>query len=200
MSEPNANNVIAGPALAYLGPVGTAFPVVTGASEFPITPNSAFNEVGYTDTGVDFTYTPTVKSYTPDEEASPIYDILSAEKFEIAITFAEATLANYQTAVSLSTIATDNTNGVIDVTVGFTGQAALNYLALLVTGPAPIGSGGSAAPAKARMLTVAKVLAGAPIAYKMTRKDVVKFAVKFEARKIAGQSLYNLYEFTSAAS
>lgn len=200
MSEPTSNNIIAGPAVAYLGPVGTAFPPVTGSSEWPIVPNVAFTEVGYTDTGADFTYTPTFKSYTPDEEASPVYDILQAEKFEITITMAEATMQNYQYAVSLSTLTNDATNGVVNVAVGFTGSAAVNYLALLVTGPAPVGSGGSASPAKGRMLTVAKALAGAPIAYKMTRKDVVKYAVKFEARKIAGQSLYNFYEFTSAAS
>ena len=195
MSEPTSTNVIAGPAQLYIAPVGTAAPPVTGSSEWPIVWPGGWVEAGYTDSGIDFTYTPTLKSWTPDEEASPVYDILQAEKFELTATLGEATLANYQSAISASSIATDATNGVIKVS---TGSQALNYVSLGAAGPAPFGAGSTAA--KGRMLIVQKAIAGSAIAYKMTRKDVVKFAVKWEARKIAGQDLYDLYEFTSAAS
>jgi hypothetical protein len=197
---PTANNIIAGPAAFFTAPLGTALPPLTGASEWPIVFPSGWTEAGYTDTGVDSTYSPTLKSYTPDEEASPVYDILQAEKFEMSVTLAEATMDNYALAVSLSTLTKDTVNGVNTVSVGFTGQAAMNYLMVAFTGPAPLGPGGSASPAKGRLLIVQKAVAGSPIAYKATRKDVVKYAVKFEARKIAGQSLYDFTEFTSAAS
>lgn len=195
MSEPTSTNVIAGPAQLYIAPVGSTAPPVTGSSEWPIVWPGAWIEAGYTDSGIDFTYTPTLKSFTPDEEASPIYDILQAEKFEITATLAEATMANYQSAISASTLATDATNGVTKVSAG---SQPLNYIALGVAGPAPFGADATAA--KGRMLIVQKAIAGSAIAYKMTRKDVVKFAVKWEARKIAGQDLYDLYEFTSSAS
>lgn len=195
MSEPNNLNVIAGPALLYIAPVGTTPPPITGSSEWPIVWPVGWIPIGYTDSGVDFTYTPTLKSFTPDEESSPVYDILQAEKFEVAATLAEPLMSVYNSAISASAITTDAVNGVIDVNAG---SLPLNYVAVGVQGPAPAQS--STTPAKGRMLIVQKAIAGSPISYKMQRKDVVKFAVKWEARKITGQNLFDLYEFGAAAS
>jgi hypothetical protein len=196
MPEPTASNIVAGPATAYVAPVGTPTPPVTGSSEWPISWTGAWLPFGYTDKGVTLTYTPTVKPYTPDEETSPVYDILTAEKFEIDITLAEVTLANLNYAIAASALSTDAVTGVNKVTAG--NGTALGYVSLGIQGPAPVGT--NVGPAKGRMLIVQKALVTSAIKYDISRKSVALFAAKFEARKIAGQDLFDLYEFTNAAS
>jgi hypothetical protein len=195
MSEPTASNIVAGPAVLYVAPVGSTPPPITGTSEWPIVWPGSWIAVGYTDKGVTLTYTPTVKGYTPDEETSPVYDILMAEKFELDVTLSESTMANLNDAISASTLTTDAVNGVTTVSAG---SQALKYVALGVAGPAPAGTGAS--PAKGRMLIVQKAIAMGAIKYDFTRKSTVMYAAKFEARKIAGQDLFDLYEFESSAS
>lgn len=195
MSEPTASNIIAGPAQLYVAPVGTAAPVVAGPTEWPIVWTASWIPVGYTDKGVTLTYTPTVKGYTPDEETTPVYDILTAEKFEIDIILAEATMANLNYAISASTMTLDAVNGVTKLSGG---SQNLNYVALGLAGPAPVGTG--TGPAKGRMLIVQKALSQGAIKYDLSKKSVAMYSVKYEARKIAGADLFDLYEFEAAAS
>lgn len=193
MSEPTATNVIAGPALFYVAPVGTTPPSVTGSpATWPPTFGAGWLPVGYTDKGVDLVYTPTVKPYTPDEETSPIYDILESEKCEVDITLAETTLDNLARAISAATL-TYNTGAKVKTLAG--GSLPLTYVALAWLGPAPPGPAGVGV--EGRLVVIQKALAQSAIKVSAQRKAVTLFAVKWEARKIAGQDLYDIYDFYS---
>ena len=81
-------------------------------------------------------------------------------------------------------------------TVG-TGTLSLSYVAIGFQGPAPV-SDSMSSPAIApygRVVIVQKAIVTSAISLNMSRKDIQKFSVKWEARKIAGQDLYDLYEF-----
>lgn len=193
-TEPTAARVIAGAALLYVAPLGTTLPAVTGTpAAFPPTWPAGWNPVGYTDKGVDLVYTPTVKPYTPDEETSPIYDILSAEKVEISATLVEATLLNLQRAISACTVTNDATSKVNKLSVG---SQALNYVMVGVQGPTPADTGEGTAETGSGLIIVAqKALASSAITWAATKKDIRKYAVKFDLRKIAGVDLFDIWEF-----
>jgi hypothetical protein len=59
MAEPTATQIIAGQALLYVAPVGTAGPAVTGTpAPWPPVWSGTWKAVGYTDKGVDEIYNP----------------------------------------------------------------------------------------------------------------------------------------------
>lgn len=191
MSEPTATQITAGIATLYVAPVGTTAPTVTGVpATYPPTFGAAWRAVGYTDKGVDAVYTPTIKPYTPDEEADAVYDILDAEKFEISATLAEATVANYAAAISTASFSNDPTSKVWKVGVG---GLTLTYTALAFLAPAPPGPAG--ALVTGRLVYIPKAIVMSAISVNVTRKDIQKFAIKWEARKIAGVDLYDTYDF-----
>jgi hypothetical protein len=190
MSEPNATNVIAGPGLLYVAPLGTTQPVFDMHGEYPVIWPAGWVAVGYTDSGIDSTYTPTIKEISVDEEAAPVLDILEKEKFVISAHLAEATLANLNAAIAASALTTDSTNAYQAVAGG---SLALNYTMVGVQGPAP-GTN------LARVIILQKAIAMAAVSLKMTRKDKVTMPVTFDARKISGQSLFKIYDLTSTAS
>lgn len=190
MSEPTATQITAGIAQLYLAAVGTTAPTVTGSpATYPPT-LTGWRLVGYTEKGVDSVYTPSIKPFTPDEEADAVYDILDSEKFEVSATLAEATVANYAAAISTSTLTNDTTSKVWTVGVG---GLTLAYTALVILAPAPPGPSG--AGVSGRMLYIPKAIVSSAISVNVTRRDIQKFAIKWEARKIAGTDLYDLYDF-----
>lgn len=99
------SNIIVGPARILIAPIGTAVPA-TPTSTTAITWNAAFKEVGYTQKGVDLTYTPTVKDITVDEEMAAVKRVLTSEKLTISAALSEATLKNLNYAISASTLTT----------------------------------------------------------------------------------------------
>ena len=84
MAEPDATQIVAGPGKLYVAALGSALPTVDGHGEYPVTWPAAWKAVGYTDAGIDIVYTPTIKAIMVDEEASPVSDVLSEEKFHLA--------------------------------------------------------------------------------------------------------------------
>jgi hypothetical protein len=195
VSQPTATQIVAGPSQLYVAPVGTTAPYIAGsAGAWPPTFPAGWLPVGYTEKGVDLVYTPTLNPFTPDEEYSPVYDILKAEKAELNIVLAEATLENYQRAISASTLTDDATNKVRKASVG---SLPLTYLTLAFTAPAPVGPGAPDASETpdGTLVIVPKVIAGSPITFAASRQSVRLFNVKWEARKIAGQDLYSVFEF-----
>lgn len=169
--QPDASQVIAGPALIYVAPVGTAAPTTTIL--FP----SPWFQVGYTDAGVDFIYTPTIKEEYVDEEAAPVLDILEKEKAVVQAHLAESNLVNLSLAISASTL-TYPTLGA--------GSQALTYVAIGVVGPAPNGNN--------RVITFAKAITTVGVSLKFTRKAKQVIPVSWDARKIAGQNLFNIFD------
>lgn len=190
MAEPDATQIIAGPGLLYVAPLGTALPAHAAHGEIPITWPAGWVACGYTDAGIDFHYSPTIKKLTVDEEASPVGDILETEMAEISATLAEATLANLTAAISASSLTTDSVNGVLDHAAG---SKALTYTMVGVQGPAP-------GTEKGRILIFQKAIAESATGFKMTRKEKVMFPVKWAARKLSGVNLYDIWDYTSSAS
>jgi hypothetical protein len=191
MAEPDATQVLAGPGKMYIAPLGSTLPTFDGHGEYPVVWPVAWKAVGYTDAGIDATYTPTVKEIMVDEETAPVSDILTAEKFSLAAHLAEATLQNLNRAISASTYVDDSVaNQDIHVTGG---SQALNYVMVGVEGPAP-GTN------LKRVIILRKAIAKAAVAFKIQRKDKVVFPVEFDARQISGQALFEIHDFTLGAS
>jgi hypothetical protein len=169
--QPDVSQVIAGPGLVYIAPVGTTQPTLTTPLVWP----SGWFTVGYTDAGVDLVYTPTIKEIYVDEEAAPVLDILEKEKFVIQAHLAEVSLTNLNAAIAASTY--------VPATPQVTfGSQALNYVAVGVVGPAVGGYTN-------RVVLCQKAITTVGVSIKITRKDKQVFPVSWDARKIAGQVL-----------
>lgn len=190
MAEPDATQVIAGPGLIYVAPLGTALPIFDAHGEYPVVWPSGWVAAGYTDAGIDETYTPTIKEVTVDEEAAPVLDILEKESYAISCHLAEATLENLNNAIAASTFTNDTANEFKSVAVG---SKPIVYRMVGVQGPAP-GTN------LARVILIRKAVAKAAVQMKMTRKDKVVIPVTFEARKLSGQDLATTYDLTTGAS
>lgn len=192
MAEPTATQIIAGPATLYVAPVGTTLPNTSSPAVWPPTWPAGWVPVGYTEKGVDLIFTPTVKAFTPDEEASAVYDILEAEKVDVSAILWESTIENYNRAISAAVFSDDGAVRKLAV-----GGLILRYVAIGYQGPAPVSDSMSspASTPTGRVVIVQKAIVTSAISLNMSRKDIQKFAVKWEARKIAGQDLYDLYEF-----
>lgn len=192
MSEPTATQIIAGPALLYVAPLGTTLPSTASPAVWPPVWPAGWQAVGYTEKGVDLVFTPTVKPFTPDEEASAVYDILEAEKCDVSAILWEATIENYRNAISAHTNTDDGKVRSLGV-----GTLNITYVMVGYQGPAPV-SDSMTSPATnpdGRVVILQKAVVTSPISLNMSRRDIQKFAVKWEARKIAGKNLYDLFEF-----
>lgn len=191
MSEPNATNVVAGSGLLYVAPLGTTLPTVDAHGEYPVVWPAGWLAVGYTDDGIDLVYTPSIKEIMVDEEAAPVSDILTTEKFAVTAKLAEATLLNLNRSIAACTYTDDSAaNETITVSIG---SKALAYTMVGVEGPAP-GTN------LRRVMVMQKAIAKAAVSLKIQRKDKVSIPVSFEARKITGTDLVNIYDFTASAS
>jgi hypothetical protein len=192
MSEPTSTHLIAGPATLYVAPVGTTPPSTSSPATWPPTWGAGWQAVGYTEKGVDLVFTPTIKGFTPDEEAYSIYDIFESGKVDISAILWESTIENYNTAISAA-VFTDG-GGIRKLAVG---GLVLRYVAIGFQGPAPV-SDAMSSPASSpdgRVVIMQKAIVTSAISLSMSRKDLQKFSVKWEARKIAGQDLYDVYEY-----
>ena len=197
MSEPTATQLIAGPATLYIAPVGTTPPSTTSPVVWPPVWPAAWTKVGYTEKGVDLIYTPTFKGFTPDEEASEVYDILEKQKAEISTILMEATFENYKNMLATAVITDSGPGGPGAVRQIAIGGLSINYIAVGFQGPAPV-SDGMSSPASfptGRVVIVPKALMTSAVSINMSRQDIQKFTCKWDARKIANQDLYDLYEF-----
>ena len=172
--QPDQSQVIAGPGLIYLAPLGTALPTLTGAA--PVW-GAGWYQAGYTDAGIDAIYTPTIKEIYVDEQAAPVLDILEKEKFVVQAHLAEANLVNLQSAISASTLTTSplQIQG---------GSDPLVYTMVGVQGPAPNGN--------IRVILMQKAITTVAVSMKITRKDKVVFPVSWDARQISGTWLFQI--------
>jgi hypothetical protein len=116
LTQGTAGNVIVGPARLVVAPIGTALPVLDGTVD-PVVFGAGWQEVGYTDAGVQIAYTPGVKDIMVDEEMATIKKILDSEKLVISCALAETTMKNLSRAISASILtqtAADVTHAQID--------------------------------------------------------------------------------------
>jgi hypothetical protein len=171
--QPDQSQIVAGPGLIYLAPVGSTLPTLT----LPLVWPAAWYAVGYTDAGIDAIYTPTIKELYVDEATAPVGDILEKEKFVVQAHLAEVNLMNLQAAISASTLG----SAPLQITAG---SQALQYIAVGIQGPAPNGN--------TRVILVQKAITTVAVSMKITRKDKVVFPVSWDARQISGQNLFSI--------
>lgn len=192
MAEPTATQIIAGTALMYVAPLGTALPSTTSPATFPPTWPAGWQQVGYTEKGVDLIYTPTIKGFTPDEEATEVYDILEKQKAEISTILWEATIENYNRVISAGVFTDDGAVRKLAV-----GGLTLRYSMIGFQGPAPVSDSMSspASTPTGRVVIMQKAIVTGAISLNMSRQDIQKFSVKWDGRKISGQDLYDLFEY-----
>lgn len=190
-TEPNAANVFAGPAVLYVAAVGTAPPSLAA---LPIATDwSAWQALGYTETGIELVTTPSVKDITPDEEISPVLQLVTAVKVEVKATLMECTIENLSRAISLSVLVNPGT-GI--KTLSYGSGNSLQQFAIGIQGPAPGG-------ASDRVITVwkANLVSASTQAY--SRKSEAKLAVVFTAladsTKLAGRNIYEVTDFNAGS-
>ena len=93
-------NITVGASNLYIAPAGTALPTLTGAAaDF-----AAFTEIGFTQDGIEYDYTPTWKDIMVDELMGPAKKILTAHKLVVTTKLAESTLQNLNAAIPGSTL------------------------------------------------------------------------------------------------
>jgi hypothetical protein len=172
-AQPDQSQIVAGPGLIMIAPLGTTLPTLT----LPLVWPSGWFAVGYTDAGIDAIYTPTIKELYVDEVPAPVGDILEKEKFVLQAHLAEANLLNLQVAISASVYSTSP----IQITGG---AEPLSYVMVGVSAPAPNGS--------TRVILLQKAITTVAVSMKITRKDKVVYPVSWDARQISGTYLFQI--------
>lgn len=189
-----AANVLVGPARMLVAPIGSDLPTLDG-TEDPVTWPAAWEEVGYTDSGTDLTYNPTVKDINVDEEMAPVKKILDAEKATISCKCAEATLTNLNRAISASTLtpaAADASHAGIETLE--LGSGSLNEVMVGLEGLSPAG--------KQRVVIGFRAMAQANVqmAFKRGDKTItpLELGLLADSTKAKGKRLLKIVDFLTA--
>lgn len=154
-------NITVGPSDLFIAPAGTTLPTLTGAKgDF-----SAFTEIGFTADGIEFDYTPTWKDIIVDELMGPAKKILTGHKLVVTSKLAETTLQNLSYAIPGATL--DGTT----LTIGSITNAPEFILGWL--GPDTAN--------KTRQALITRVVSIGAVKAHYQRKDMVEYAVQFEA-------------------
>jgi hypothetical protein len=196
----DAANVIVGSGQAYIAPKGTALPTLTTQPTESTWTSAGFIPFGYTDDGVMITYTPTYKDIDVDEEMAPIDKRLIAEKLEVTVKLAEATLLNLLTAIPGGTLTEGATTSTL--TVGSPSDPDQGEFVLAFQGPAP-GLEANAGT-MGRVFVIYRVKNSSAVSHHAQRKDKVIYSVKFDAlaqsANAAGNRLMEVIDYNPAGS
>jgi hypothetical protein len=142
----SSNNVLTGSAALYIAPLGTALPTFDPTASDADTIAMGWVQIGYTNAGHTFEYSPTLKDINVDEALSPIAVLKTAEMLKITAALSEATLANLNYAISGANF-TDVAAGagvaeIATITVGGAAlgtTAAFQYYMVMIVGKNPFG-------------------------------------------------------------
>jgi len=173
-AQPDVSQILAGPGLIYIAPLGSALPSLVAPLVWP----SGWYAVGYTDAGIDAIYTPTIKEIYVDEVPAVVGDILEKEKFVVQAHLAEASLPNLAAAISACTY----TPATPQVSAG---AMALQYTMVGVVGPAPDTY-------TSRVILIQKAITTVAVSMKITRKDKQLIPVSWDARQLPGTVLFSI--------
>jgi hypothetical protein len=100
-------NVMQDPGFLYLAPTATAFPAGVGAaSKFSDAPSVTFVEVGATEDGTKWKYTPSIEAVTVAEFLDPVLWRTVSREASLAFNLADFTLQNMKRAMNGGTIST----------------------------------------------------------------------------------------------
>lgn len=93
------NEVVVGPGLLYVAPLGTTEPT-TGSGSLP----SAWTAVGYTDDGTTFSYSTSFENIEVEEELDPIRKVATGRDVSLAFAMAQISAQNLSIAANGGTI------------------------------------------------------------------------------------------------
>jgi len=193
MAEPNAANVFAGAAALYVAAVGTAPPSLSTKPAQSDWLTAGWTAIGYTESGVELITTPSVKDVIPDEEITPVLQIVTGIKVEVKATLLEATIENLNRATALATLANPGT-GIKTLSLG-SGNSLASF-AVGIQGPAPGG-------VDDRVMTIWKANVVSAVTVAASKKNESKLAVTFTAladsTKATGSNIYQVVDFNAGS-
>jgi hypothetical protein len=109
-------NLMMDPGYLWLAPPATLFPLAAAmaptASKFPDTPGVSWIEIGATEDGHRFKYSPSIEPVTVAEFADPVVWRTVGREGSFAFNLADYTLANMKRAMNGGTISTVSGSGV----------------------------------------------------------------------------------------
>lgn len=191
----NVANVIVGSGILFVAPFGTAPPSLATLPTEAAWLAAGWKEPGYTDSGVEFDYTPGYKEIKVDEEASPVKRLLDTENLSITAGLAEATIENLNRAIAASTLTNPGT-GIKTLVVGSLPDASIPDLAIAFQGPSPGGG-------TDRVIIAWKARVTSSIKLKYQRADKVVYAVTWgttaDSTQAAGAKLAKVVDYNAGS-
>lgn len=185
-------NILVGSVALRIAPSGTALPNLDGST--PINWPAAWTKVGYTEKGVDFAYTPSVKEMKVDEEIAGVLFVLDAEKADLSCDLSEGTLDNLNRAISASTLVkTAATSTQSAISTLYFGSGVLTEVMVGFEGFSPNGL--------SRVCVATRAVAQAAVKLAFKRADKVMTPVTFgllaDSTKPLGQRLVQIMDQTA---
>jgi hypothetical protein len=191
----NVANVIVGSGILYVAPFATAPPSLASLPTEAAWLAAGWKEPGYTDTGVEFDYTPGYKDIRVDEESSPVKRLLDTEALNITAGLAEATIENLNRSITASVFTNPGT-GIKTLTVGSLADASIVDIAIAFQGPAPGG-------ATARVIIGWKARVTSSVKLKVQRTDKIVYAVTWsmtaDSTQAAGVRLAKVVDYNAGS-
>ena len=198
---PDATNVLVGAGVFYTSPVATAKP----DEDADLLVWTSWEDVGYTDGGVEMEYTPVFFDAVVDQTLPPVRTALTGEQLLVRVPMAEATLKNLSKAISASTFSTEAAGG------GKTGKDILEFGNGTPT-PVQLGFEGESPESQAskdagsdigwRVAIFWKALSVGALAHAYRKAEKVIFPVEFRCLaddgKAAGKQLARIVDWTAA--
>jgi hypothetical protein len=195
----DVSKVMVGSVAFYVAPTGTTLPNLDGS--YPIVWPAGWVKNGYTDAGVDVSYSPSVKEIKVDEETAPVMYVLDGEKCEVSMTVAEATLAHLHQAISASSISSpaspaDATHGKF-TTLKF-GSGVLSEVMIGFEGYAPADTAGGTLLPAVGIGFRAMAQGNVKLTYKRADKQMfqVTFGLLADSTKSIGERLMKIIHIT----
>ena len=150
--------------------MGTLYAIEPGGNAPGLSLSSPFTDIGYTEDGVTFTYTPTEEDIRVEEETVRIGAALTEEVVEVTCNMAESSLANIGNAISGS---------VLSGSILTVGAGVLKTLNLRIDGTNPAGF------KRQIFIPKASAIGAVGMSYKKGEKTIIP--VTFKAIKPSGQ-------------
>lgn len=173
-------NVVSGPAQLFIAAKGTAATLTGNVADF-----GAFEEIGFTDKGIEFDYTATVKEIEVDELTASVDELITKESLEVTAAMAETTLTNFYRCISGGVLVSPT-----ELTIG--GQVRPTEFVLGIHAP-------SVEDTPVRQILIYRAMAKGTPKIHWQRKDKVMFSGKWHAladsTKADGANLCEVKDF-----
>ncbi len=194
------SNVLVGLVTMYIAPEGEALPDITGDDPVPNPWGGNWVNLGFTDGGVEVTYTPEFADIKVDDFHAPTRKILIGEALTLKVTMAEAILENYLHAVSAGLLtATSASSGVAESDLLEIGDGSVRIVAIGFQGEPP-GRDSTDPVTAFRLLSIPRTVAVGEFGQSYTKgeKTIVpaEFSAVADVNKASGKTLMLIHDWT----